>query len=181
MKRKLVIATAATALLLGGTATAFATSDDDAKPAPATSTITLDEATAAAVKSTPGTVTGAELDDDAPVWEIDVFGKDTKWHDVEVDTKSAKVIHVHTEDDDDRDRAPKDTKVTMREAVAAALKAQPGTLTSIDLDDSAWEAEVQSKDGKQHELNVDATTAKVTPDQDDADEDNDADDDNDSD
>ncbi|GAA2931851.1 PepSY domain-containing protein [Streptomyces enissocaesilis] len=178
MKRKLVIATAATALLFGGTATAFATSDDDAKPAPATSTITLDEATAAAVRSTPGTVAGAELDGDDPVWEIDVFGEDTKWHDVEVDTRTAKVVHVHTEDDEDRDRAPKNAKVTMDEAVAAALEAQPGTLTSIGLDGNAWEAEVRSEGGKQHELNIDATTAKVTPDQDDAD---DADDDNDSD
>ncbi|MGW0314785.1 PepSY domain-containing protein [Streptomyces flavidovirens] len=174
MKRKLVIATAVTALLIGGgTATAFATSD-----APTTSAVTLDEATAAAVKSTPGKVTGAELDDDRPTWEIDVYGKDAKWHDVDVDAKTAKVQGTHTEDDED-DRAPKDTKVTMSEAAKAALKAQPGTLTSIDLDDDGtWEAEVQAKDGKEHELTVNATTAKVTADQPDAD---DADDDNDSD
>lgn len=173
MKRKLVIATAAAALLIGsGTATAFATSDDDTRPTTTTSTITLDEATTAAVKSTPGTVTGAELDDDEPVWEMDIFGKDTKWHDVDVDAKTAKVLGTHT-DNDDRDRAPKDTKVTMNEAVTAALKAQPGTLTSIDLDDDGvWEAEIHGKDGKHHELNVNATTAKVTPD---ADDDNDSD------
>ncbi|OEJ20964.1 hypothetical protein AR457_11315 [Streptomyces agglomeratus] len=164
MKRKLVIATAVTALLIGGgTATAFATSDDDK---PATSTITLEEATKAATGSAPGTVTGAELDDDRPTWEVDVYGKDAKWHDVDVDAKTAKVQDTHSEDDAD-DRAPRSPKVTLKEAAAAALKAQPGTLTSIDLDDDGgWEAEVRSKDGKHHELNVDARTAKATADRD---------------
>ncbi|GGX34174.1 PepSY domain-containing protein [Streptomyces chryseus] len=182
MKRKIVIATAVTALLIGGgTATAFATSDDDAKPA--TSAITLDEATTAAVTSAPGTVTGAELDDEEPTWEVDVYGKDAKWHDVDVDATTAKVKGAHAQDDED-DRAPKSTKVSMGEAAKAALKARPGTLTSIDLDDDgAWEAEVRSKDGKEHELTVDATTAKVTADQadDDTDDTDQADDDNDSD
>ncbi|GAA1526207.1 hypothetical protein GCM10009730_38580 [Streptomyces albidochromogenes] len=182
MKRKIVIATAVTALLIGGgTATAFATSDDDAKPA--TSAITLDEATTAAVKSAPGTVTGAELDDDEPTWEVDVYGKDAKWHDVDVDAATAKVTGEHAQDDED-DRAPKSTKVTMSEAAKAALTAQPGTLTSIDLDDDGgWEAEVRSKDGKEHELTVDGTTAKATPEKDDADDSDRADDadDNDSD
>ncbi|MGW7050865.1 PepSY domain-containing protein [Streptomyces sp. NPDC054887] len=180
MKRKLVIATAVAALLAGGTATAFATSDDDTDGTKrVASTVTLDEAASAATKASPGTVTGAELDDDAPVWEIDVFGKDAKWHDVDVDAGTAKVRSDRTEDDED-DRAPRTTEVTVQEAAAAALKARPGTLTSIDLDEDGgtqvWEAEVRSKDGKHHELAVDARTAEVTADRDDQDDRADADD-----
>ncbi|MGR8008234.1 PepSY domain-containing protein [Streptomyces hypolithicus] len=162
MKRKLVIATTAAALLVGTGATAFATTDD-AKPA--TQATTLDKATAAAAKSVPGTVAGAELDD-GQVWEVDVYGKDAKWHEVDVNATKAEARLS-----DDGDRAPKATKVDINEAAAAALKTRPGTLTSIELDDDegtgAWEAEIRGKDGREHELKVDATSAKVTPTHDD--------------
>ncbi|MFI2079055.1 PepSY domain-containing protein [Streptomyces rubiginosohelvolus] len=159
---------------------------DDRAPAAAKSAgISLDEAVAAALKSVPGTVTGAELDRDdddhngRAVWELDVRGSDKKWHDVTVDAGNGKVLKTRDDDNDDRDdHAPRSSAVTLNEAAAAALKTAPGTITSIDLDDDdddngsrsnvlRWDVDVAGKDGKQHELRVDAKTGKVTVDRDD--------------
>ncbi|MFC8593389.1 PepSY domain-containing protein [Streptomyces atroolivaceus] len=153
----------------------------------------LDEAVAAAVKAVPGTVTGAELDDDddsaRTVWELDVYGSDKVWHDVDVDARNGKVLSDREDDDnDDRDRhAPRSAAVSLDAAVKAALGTQPGTVTSVDLDDDddddngkrgalRWDVDVKGKDGKTHELHVDAKSGKVTVDQDDDDNDDDADD-----
>ncbi|WP_434596738.1 PepSY domain-containing protein [Streptomyces sp. A5-4] len=193
MKRNILIATVATtALIAGGTATAFAGADTTAataRTAPAKAkaetTTTLEKATTATLEKTPGTITSAELDrhshgDDeskaaatTPTWEMDVYGKDGKWHEVDVNAKTSKVTRTDTDADDD-DLAPKSSAINVNEAAAAALKARPGTLESIDLDDDgklSWEAEIKGKDGKWHELNVDAKTAKVTHDQPDTDDD----------
>ncbi|MFE2209595.1 PepSY domain-containing protein [Streptomyces rubiginosohelvolus] len=160
---------------------------DDRDPAAAKSAgISLDQAVAAALKSVPGTVTGAELDrddddhDGRAVWELDVRGSDKKWHDVTVDAGNGKVLKTRDDDNDDRDdHAPRSSAVTLDEAAAAALKTAPGTITSIDLDDDddddngsrsnvlRWDVDVAGKDGKQHELRVDAKTGKVTADRDD--------------
>lgn len=226
MKRNVTIAAVTAAVLIGGTAAAtvaFADSDgdrdrtstssagtvsladerddrddrtddasddrsDDRAPAAAKSAgISLDQAVAAALKSVPGTVTQAELDRDdddhngRTVWELDVRGSDKKWHDVTVDADNGKVLKSREDDDnDDRDdHAPRSSAVTLNEAAAAALKTAPGTITSIDLDDDddddkgskgnvlRWDVDIAGKDGKQHELRVDAKTAKVTVDRDD--------------
>ncbi|WP_089116581.1 PepSY domain-containing protein [Streptomyces sp. SS07] len=159
--------------------------DDRAPAAAKNAGISLDQAVAAALKSVPGTVTGAELDrddddhDGRAVWELDVRGSDKKWHDVTVDAGNGKVLKTRDDDNDDRDdHAPRSSAVTLNEAAAAALKTAPGTITSIDLDDDdddngsrsnvlRWDVDVAGKDGKQHELRVDAKTGKVTVDRDD--------------
>ncbi|MFH9610043.1 PepSY domain-containing protein [Streptomyces sp. NPDC017448] len=158
--------------------------DDDRAPGAAKNVrVTLDQAVAAALKSVPGTLTGAELDEDddrdgRAVWELDVRGSDDKWHDVTVDAASGKVLNTRDDDNDDRDRhAPRSSAVTLDRAAAAALKTAPGTITSIDLDDDGdddrrggvlrWDVDVEGEDGKQHELRVDAKTGKVTVDHDD--------------
>ncbi|MFE4688451.1 PepSY domain-containing protein [Streptomyces sp. NPDC056749] len=212
MKRNIAIATLTAAVLVGGglvTTAAFADSDSGAKDgrtasadraagdtAPAGNTGTtgrvgVDEAVAAALKAVPGTVTEAERDDDddaRTVWELDVYGSDKVWHDVTVDAGSGKVLSDREDDDnDDRDRhAPRSATVSLDAAVKAALGAQPGTVTSVDLDDDGdddrreraphWDVDVTGKDGKQHELHVDAKSGKVTVDHDD-DDGNDGDDD----
>ncbi|MGW3581027.1 PepSY domain-containing protein [Streptomyces rubiginosohelvolus] len=219
MKRNVTIAAITAAVLISGTTAAtvaFADSDgdrdrtstrsagtvsladdrddkddkDDRAPAAAKSAgISLDQAVAAALKSVPGTVTGAELDrddddhDGRAVWELDVRGSDKKWHDVTVDAGNGKVLKTRDDDNDDRDdrddHAPRSSAITLNEAAAAALKTAPGTITSIDLDDDddddngsrsnvlRWDVDVAGKDGKQHELRVDAKTGKVTVDRDD--------------
>ncbi|MFJ6849999.1 PepSY domain-containing protein [Streptomyces sp. NPDC091271] len=206
MKRNIAIATLTAAVLVGGglaTTAAFADSDSsgkDDRTATAdraadntgeqrTARTTVDAATGAALKAVPGTVTEAELDDDddsdRTVWELDVYGSDKVWHDVTVDAGTGKVLSDREDDEnDDRDRhAPRAAAVSLDAAVKAALGAQPGTVTSVDLDDDdddgkrdalRWDVDVAGKDGKQHELHVDAKSGKVTVDQDD---DNDGDDD----
>ncbi len=216
MKRNATIAAITAAVLIGGTAAAtvaFADDDggrrpatttqqptttgkdtddrnDDRSPATGTTTITLDQAVAAALKSVPGTVTEAELDDDdddhdgRTVWELDVHGSDRKWHDITVDATTGKVLKTREDDDnDDRDRhAPRSAPVTLNAAADAALKTAPGRITSIDLDDDddddgrrgnvlRWDVDITGKDGKNHELKVDAKTGKVTVDRDDDDAD----------
>lgn len=159
--------------------------DDRAPAAAQRAWISLDQAVAAALKSVPGTVTQAELDDDdddhggRTVWELDVRASGGKWHDVTVDAADGKVLKTRDDDNDDRDRhAPRSFAVTLDRAAAAALKTVPGTVTSIDLDDDddddgrrsevpRWDVDVTGKDGKQHELHVDARTGKVTVDRDD--------------
>ncbi|MFJ3997057.1 PepSY domain-containing protein [Streptomyces parvus] len=221
MKRNVTIAAITAAVLIGGTTAAtvaFADSDgdrdrtstrsassvsladddrddrtddasddrDDRAPAVAKSArISLDQAVAAALKSVPGTVTQAELDrddddhDGRSVWELDVRGSDKKWHDVTVDAGDGKILKTRDDDNDDRDdHAPRSSAVTLNEAAAAALKTAPGAITSIDLDDDdddngrrgevlRWDVDIAGKDGKQHELRVDAKTGKVTVDRDD--------------
>ncbi|WP_097893451.1 PepSY domain-containing protein [Streptomyces sp. st170] len=161
-------------------------SDDRAPAAAKNARISLDQAVAAALKSVPGTVTQAELDrddddhDGRAVWELDVRGSDKKWHDVTVDAGNGKVLKTRDNDNDDRDdHAPRSSAVTLNDAAAAALKTAPGTITSIDLDDDddddngsrsdvlRWDVDVAGKDGKQHELRVDAKTGKVAVDRDD--------------
>ncbi|MCX5105810.1 PepSY domain-containing protein [Streptomyces sp. NBC_00264] len=203
MKRKFVIAAVTAAVLVGGTAaTAVAFADDDSHDRETRSSVKsgdtartgVAEAVTAAVKAVPGTVTEAELDDEdgGLVWELDVYGSDKVWHDVTVDAGNGKVLGKHTSDDDgddDRDRyAPRSAPVSLNAAVDAALKAQSGTVTSVDLDDNDdrsgkalhWEVDVRGKDGKKHELNVDAKSGKVTVDRSDddhGDDDRDGDDD----
>ncbi len=172
-------------------------SDDRAPAAAKGSGISLDQAVAATLKSVPGTVTQAELDrddddhDSRTVWELDVRGSDKKWHDVTVDAATGKVVKSREDDDnDDRDRnAPRSSTVTLKQAADAALKTAPGSITSIDLDDDdddddrgsrgnvlRWDVDIAGKDGKSHELRVDAKTGKVTVDRDDDGDDDRADD-----
>ncbi|MFJ9678928.1 PepSY domain-containing protein [Streptomyces sp. NPDC101194] len=196
MKRKIVIAAVTAAVLVGGTAaTAVALADDDGHDREArssaasggTARVGVEDAVAAAVGAVPGTVTEAELDDEdgGQVWELDVYGSDKVRHDVTVDAGNGKVLGRHvSDDDDDRDRqAPQSAPVSLNAAVDAALRATPGTVTSVDLDDHdgrgggalRWEVDVRGKDGKQHELDVDARTGKVTADRVDDDHDRDED------
>ncbi|MDP5314793.1 PepSY domain-containing protein [Streptomyces poriferorum] len=175
MKRKIVIAAVTAAVLVGGTAAAavaFA-ADDGPAAGSATARVSVGDAASSAVRAVPGTVTEAELDDEdgGLVWELDVYGSDEVWHDVTVDAGNGKVLGKHTSDDnDDRDRhAPRPATVTLDQAAAAALKTSPGTVTSVELEGRSggavrWEVDVRGKDGRAHELNVDAKSGAVTVD-----------------
>ncbi|WP_031089807.1 PepSY domain-containing protein [Streptomyces sp. NRRL WC-3549] len=193
MKRTTAIAALTAAVLVGGgiaTAAAFTGDDggDDrgrvSQSADRTTgsrtageRVTLDQAVAAALKAVPGTVTEAELDRDEDagdrvVWELDVYGTDKAWHDVTVDAGSGKVLSARDDDHGGPDRAPRSAAVSLDAAVERALKAHPGTVTSVDLDDDEdeplhWEVDVTGKDGSRYDLNVDAGTDKVTVDRDD--------------
>jgi uncharacterized membrane protein YkoI len=170
MKRKLVIAAvAAAALVGGGTYTAVATTGNGAG-APQ---LTAAQAAAAALKHTPGVVESVDLDDESKGrWEVDVIGKDAREHELGVDAatgtvRAAKDDDGHDDDADDRadDRAERSAlraaEVDAQQAAATALALQPGTVTSVEFD-GQWEVEVHAKDGRDHEVKVDAKTAHAS-------------------
>ncbi|MEU0369985.1 PepSY domain-containing protein [Streptomyces sp. NPDC006283] len=164
MKRNLVIATVAAALLVGGgTYTAVAVADDGASATPVSvqdrdrdddrddapdddraaapaGPVTAAEAVAAALKHTPGTVDSVDLDDDEKGhWEVSVVGTNDREHELKVDAKTGAVRAADDDDDDDRDEdgaALRAAEVDARQAAEAALKSHPGaTVTSVDFDD----------------------------------------------
>ncbi|WPB90835.1 PepSY domain-containing protein [Streptomyces malaysiensis] len=57
--------------------------------------------------------------------------------------------------------APAAARASLSDAAHAALKAVPGTLDSIDREHGRWEADVLGKDGKWHEVTLDASNTKV--------------------
>ncbi|MFI1736223.1 PepSY domain-containing protein [Streptomyces sioyaensis] len=134
MKRHLIIATtAAAALIAGGTVTAVAANSDSASGSAQSSAQQTARHTDASTAQVQDGRSSIPMADDA---------------DGQGDLREAKAA-----------------KVTAPDAAAAALKAVPGTVTALDLDADrpglVWDAEVLGKDGKQHELTLDAGTARV--------------------
>ncbi|MFI0371796.1 PepSY domain-containing protein [Actinomadura sp. 1N219] len=192
----LVTVVAAGVLAGGGAAAAFAADDGPGTPAPPSggasprsgSPVTAAEAAAAALKASPGTIEEIELDDDDDgkrAWEIDILGTGGGWREVTVDSRTGKILSDRAarpddDDGDDDDGAPsaaalRKAQVSASDAAAAALKAVSGAVTSVDFerDDgkSRWEVDVNGPDGREHELTVDAATAKVLTNETDEDDD----------
>ncbi|WP_411134461.1 PepSY domain-containing protein [Streptomyces sp. C10] len=199
--RAVVLATATAVALIGGTGAATAFADDDGGPAPQSSVqlsqnerhlddtakdraqvkadkISQSEATAKALQAVPGTATSAELDNadrnGSLIWEVDVFGKDHKSHDVTIDAGNGKVLNQHTDRDDDAAQDAAETQALLKgdkvghdKATDKALKAVPGTVVSYSLDDNdrngstVWEVDVLGKDHKSHDVTIDAAGGKV--------------------
>ncbi|WP_306321813.1 MULTISPECIES: PepSY domain-containing protein [unclassified Streptomyces] len=204
MKRRTTVisAIAAVALLGGGTATAVAVSGDDGGSGSSSATqqssvrvkdddgvsdnqeeineakgakVSAEDAIAAALKHTPGTAVGADLDSDNGrlVWEVDVIGAGNKWQHVDVDPGNGKVLGSHTERDDDGDDSAARVAATLKDAStsaedAAKAAAAKGTVTSVDADDDGsvkvWEVETTSADGTQHDWHVDFQSGAVSVD-----------------
>ncbi|MFI0237524.1 PepSY domain-containing protein [Streptomyces sp. NPDC016845] len=196
MKRRTTVisAIAVVALLGGGAATAVAVADDGGSSGPKSSVrvkddgvgdaqenadeargakVRAEDAIAAALKHTPGTATGADLDSDDGrlVWEVDIIGSGSTWHDIDVDPGTGKVLGSHTEKDDDGDAARIASAVrgasTSAEDAARAA-ASKATVTSVDADDDGsvkgWEVETTSANGKQQDWRVDLRSGAVTVD-----------------
>ncbi|MFI8877453.1 PepSY domain-containing protein [Streptomyces sp. NPDC055243] len=150
--------------------------------------LTAADAIKAALASQSGTAVSAELDDEdngGLVWDVDVLGKGSTWHSVQVDPGTGKILGSHTEQDEDGDAsrvaaALKGASVTAEDAAKAA--ADKGTVTSVDLDDDgtagAWEAETSGAKGAESDWKVDLQSGKVSADKSDSHDDSD---DNDSD
>ncbi|MEU2430647.1 MULTISPECIES: PepSY domain-containing protein [unclassified Streptomyces] len=159
MKRTFVIGTVAAAALVGGIGYA------SAAPAPvaAPNGVTAAEAAAAALKKVPGVVDSVDRADHSRGWEVDVLGKDNRWYDIVV-RPDGTVRHVALDrDGDNGDRgALRSAKTTAGQAAAAALKAVPGKVTSIDFSEDdgryRWDVEVRDAAGREHDLVVDART-----------------------
>ncbi|MEV0279167.1 PepSY domain-containing protein [Streptomyces sp. NPDC050610] len=138
MRRNIVIATvAAAAVIAGGTATAVAVTGGDG-PAQHTS------------QSRPASDGGQSSQDE---------------HSSDGSTGHTSSVHVKDDDAHEDLIEARAAKITAPEAVAAALKAVPGTVTEIDLDEDdpglVWEADVLGKDGKFHDVTLDAGNGRV--------------------
>ncbi|MFI6641180.1 PepSY domain-containing protein [Streptomyces sp. NPDC050504] len=164
-KRNLAIATATAVLVGGGAATAFALTHDGAPAPRPLAGATANKAVETALSKVPGTVAGAELDDDGEggEWEVDVYAKDGTWHEVTVDAKGTEVVRDHEEQRSGDAAAPAAPKVTLAEAVARAERATKDRATSAELEDGVWEVELRTGSGKEHEVRVDAATGKAAP------------------
>ncbi len=153
MKRNIVIAAVATAALVtGGTVTAVAVADDDGAEA----------------ASMPADVRvgddGADDRDDRDDRDDDGDGDDRD---------------DDGRDDDGDDRAEAEAlaaaKVTVDDAVAAALQERAGTVESAEFDGDdrgahRWEIDILGDDGTWYEVAVDAGSGEVVADRDDRDD-----------
>ncbi|MFJ9615164.1 PepSY domain-containing protein [Streptomyces noursei] len=193
MKRHLVIATAAAAAVLAvGTVTAVAVGGsgsgggapavapaagngrqdtEDLREARA-ARVTAPQAAAAALKAVPGRVSRLDLDLDRPglVWDVDVLGKDGRWHEITLDARTARVLDQRTDEENDDDhgqeRAALDTARTDAAGIARAAAVGHGTVTSVELDDdhraqAVWEVETITEDGMEHKLLADPRTGAL--------------------
>ncbi|GAA0485941.1 PepSY domain-containing protein [Streptomyces olivaceiscleroticus] len=143
MKRNVVIATvAAAALIAGGTATAVAIGHEDGTTA-----------------SNSSPAQGQQADGVAS-YENGQQGDTTDDNDNDNDDNGS-----NNDNDGGDAREARAASVTAQQAAAAALKAVPGTVTEVDLDDDAsgvaWEVSVLGKDGRWHDLTVGADQAEV--------------------
>ncbi|MFI6091830.1 PepSY domain-containing protein [Streptomyces sp. NPDC051218] len=148
--------------------------------------VTAADAIKAALADKSGTAVSAELDDEdngGLVWDVDILGKGSTWHSVQVDPGTGKVLGSHTEQDEDGDAnrvaaALKGASTNAEDAAKAA--AAKGTVTSVDLDDDgtakAWDAETASGKGAESDWKVDLRSGKVSADKSDSHDDNDSDD-----
>ncbi|MFD0414357.1 PepSY domain-containing protein [Streptomyces sp. NPDC127108] len=166
MKRNIVIATVVAATLVGGgTATAFALGGDDESSAAGKSSVQLkhddsrvnDDRDDADDSADDARDRRDDLDDD----------RDDARDDARDDRDDALEDAREAQGDKAENAAEaKGAKVDAAEAVAAALKAKPGTAVSVDLDDEngglIWDVDVLGKDGRTwHSVQVDPGTGKV--------------------
>ncbi|MER6841344.1 PepSY domain-containing protein [Streptomyces platensis] len=153
MKRQLIIATAAAAALVaGGTVTAVAVSADGSGSARSGAPVSAGSAAHDTAAADSGTAHVQDGRSSIRMQDDDANGQDR--------------------------REARAAKVSAPDAAAAALKAVPGTISGLDLDaDRAglvWEADVLGKDGKWHEVTLDAGNARVLNQHVDTDDDDDA-------
>ncbi|MFI1035752.1 PepSY domain-containing protein [Streptomyces sp. NPDC020951] len=194
MKRKLVIAAAVAASVVIGTGAAVAFADDEppagvpevrvVEPAAAadrvevsSSKLTAAEVIAAALRHTPGTAVGADLEDDgadAGAWHVDVVEADGAEYTVVVSPDTGKAVGAPRDTDDDADDAAenradlaalKGADVDAREAALAV--AGKGAVTDVDLDGEGRATTWSVDTAGGGEWLVDVGTGKVTQDQDD--------------
>ncbi|MFG2192800.1 PepSY domain-containing protein [Streptomyces sp. NPDC048639] len=154
MKRNIVIATVtAAALVTGGTASAFAISGDGG---------------ATAAQQSGASLRVADDDRDDRGDDRDDRDRDDRRDDADDarDDRDDAGQDDRGRDDAREIQAAKGARTDAGEAIAAALKAVPGTVTSVDLEDDgpayAWDLEVQGQDGKEHDVRVDLKTGKAT-------------------
>ncbi|WP_367573867.1 PepSY domain-containing protein [Streptomyces griseoaurantiacus] len=157
MKRNIVLAVVAAAVLAGGgTATALAVADDDGPGA--------DDRVASAGRSGQDRADDAADDRDDRDDHDDDRG-DGRHHDRHHDGRydDGRDGRDGRDDDgrEDDSAAASSAKVTAAEAIAAALRHTPGSVVSAELDDAVWSVEVLSSDDSWRDVRVDPGTGEV--------------------
>ncbi|MGK5632806.1 PepSY domain-containing protein [Streptomyces sp. URMC 123] len=127
----------------------------------------------AAVKAVPGTVVGAELENEEGevTWGVETLDAEGVSHEVTVDARSGKVSGTDREREKHAQQvleALQGARLDAKAAVKAATQSVRGTVTGVDFDvdeqegTSAWEVALLGKDGKVHEMEVDPATGSVS-------------------
>ncbi|WP_110113457.1 PepSY domain-containing protein [Bacillus sp. CGMCC 1.16541] len=160
--KKLIVTTAASALLIGGIgfgASAMKSDQQDdvkayVQQGEAKQKISVEQAKASALKAVPGTVKEVELDkkDGRLVYEVEVkHNGDDK--DVYVDAYTGKVLNQFNDDNDDNKQVENQTQssfITKEQAKQIALKQVKGTVEEVELDDedgqNVYEVEIETND-----------------------------------
>jgi uncharacterized membrane protein YkoI len=187
MKRKILIGTLASALVLGGAFAVGATNNDGSNSVEGTNQsenemITVEEVEKAALKEVAGKVEGIELERkrDQMMYEVEVE-KDHIDYDVYIDAHTGELYSVNQDDDFDDDDSvaskseddstvngnPTQTNqvtISQAEAINIAEKATNGKMHEIekDEDDGFFKYEVELKtDRGEAEVEIDAVTGKI--------------------
>jgi uncharacterized membrane protein YkoI len=186
MKRKVLIGTLASALVLGGAFAVGATNNDGSNSVEGINQsenemITIEEAKKTALKEVDGKVESIELERkrDKMLYEVEIE-KDHRDYDVYIDASTGKLYSVHQDDDfdddsDDYEKVDPSTingnatetnegTISQTEAVKIAEKAVNGKMYEIekDEDDGFFKYEVELKtDHGEAEVEIDAVTGKV--------------------
>lgn len=154
------------------------------------SRITSQEARRIALARVNGRIVEFGLDDDK--FEVTIYAN-SKEYDMEISAYTGKILELkETDREDDHDRgstqpaqvnpvtkpaATSPSRISMEQARGIALARINGTITEADLDDDAYEFEIQAN-GNEYEISVHAYTGKILDvEVDDHDNDSDHDDD----
>ncbi len=112
----------------------------------------------------------AELDKGTPIYEFDITvakGEAGKEWEIECNAKTGKIVEINLEVADANDPAFKSkAKITEDDAKKIALGVYAGTVVENEYKieengDPSYEFDIQTKDGKEFEIEVDAVTSKV--------------------
>lgn len=154
------------------------TSSDDSASSGDVDTKDLEKVVATAEDEAGGTAYEIDDQDEDGTWEVDV-AKDGKTS-VEVDVSADGSKVVSTDDDDDLDsedrRALDAAKITVTEAVEAAMEEADGTFDDVELETEDgkhfWEVSLDGPSGDDTEVRVDVQTGKAAVHQDNDNDDN---------
>lgn len=164
MKTALLLSTAG--LLAISAAPSFA-----AEPLPKT-TAGLEKCMTAALNTHAGTVVKMELkmERGVPTYEFDIESKDGKAWDIECDGNTGKITEIEEEvgSATDAQFAAK-VKITEEQARRTALERHAGEIVEVEYEiepdgAASYEFDIVTKDGKEHKVEVDATSGKIVED-----------------
>jgi len=133
--------------------------------------VTMEQCRSAVLKAHPGTIVKLEMkiEKGEPRYEFDIESDDGKAWDIECSARTGQVVEVEQEVTASDPAFSSKAKVDEATARDVALKKHPGevieTEYEIESDGAAsYEFDIRGTDGKEHKVEVDATTGKIVED-----------------